>query len=113
MKTITLCFLLLPAVLVVASCAKKKTADANAAHDHRAHEHKAPHNGTPVVLGAETYHLELVLDSSAGKLRAYVLDAEMENYIRLTSPSFEVIATVAGAKQTLAFNAVADSATGE
>lgn len=77
------------------------------------HEHHAPHDGTAVVLGDEIYHLELVLDAAAGKLQAYVLDGEMENFIRCPAPSFEVIATVNGEKRPLLFQAVADAATGE
>jgi hypothetical protein len=77
------------------------------------HEHPAPHGGTPVVLGNESYHLEFVLDPVAGKLQAFVLDGEMENFIRSTAPAFKVIATVNGENRPLTFNAVADSATGE
>src|SRR5207248_11682915 len=77
------------------------------------HEHVAPHGGTPVVLGDEAYHLELVRDADAGKLTAYVLDGEMENFIRVKAATFEIVATVGGAKQTLTFHAVASAATGE
>lgn len=77
------------------------------------HEHKAPHGGTPVELGEEAYHLEFVRDADAGKLTAYVLDGEMEEFIRTKPATFEVVVTVAGAKQTLTFRAVANAATGE
>lgn len=99
---------------VVAGCAKK---DAPAGHDHAAapakHEHHAPHDGTAIVLGKEEYHLELVLDAAAGKLTAYVLDGELENFIRVKAPAFEVVATVGAEKKTLTFQAVANPATGE
>jgi hypothetical protein len=77
------------------------------------HEHHPPHGGTPVVLGEEAYHLELVLDRDAGRLSAYVLDGEMENFIRSSAPSFQVTATVGSEQQTLIFQAVANAATGE
>ncbi len=77
------------------------------------HEHHPPHGGTPVVLGDEVYHIELVLDAASGKLSAYILDGEMENFIRSAAPSFEVVATVAGQPQKLVFAPVANSATGE
>ena len=93
------------------ACAKK--AAPVAAAPAAAHEHHAPHGGTPVALGDEAYHLELVRDADAGKLIAYVLDGEMEEFIRAKAATFEVIATVAGAKQTLTFHAVANAATGE
>ena len=99
--------------LCVAACARKPAADAPAPAAPVKHEHRAPHGGTPVVLGQEAYHLEFVLDAAAGRLSAYVLDGEMENFIRVKAPAFEVIATVAGEKRPLSFRAVADSATGE
>ncbi len=99
---------------VLAGCSRSGTgptppADAPVAK----HEHHPPHGGTPVVLGDEIYHLELVLDPAAGKLDAYVLDGEMENFIRSKQPSFEAVATVGGQPQTLVFRAIADPATGE
>jgi hypothetical protein len=99
-------------IVAVAACSKSGPATPAAAPAAK-HEHHAPHGGTPVVLGAEIYHLELVLDPAAGKLSAFVLDGEMENFIRVKQPSFEVVATAGGASHTLAFRAVADSATGE
>lgn len=100
------------AAAVAGGCTRKEPTAA-AAQPAPKHAHQAPHGGTPVVLGAETYHLELVLDRAAGKLSAYVMDGELENYIRSTAPSFTVIVTVGGTRQSLVFNAVADSATGE
>lgn len=113
MRLIRLCCLasVVP-LLLVAGCAKKSPAPSAAAAPAR-HEHHAPHGGTPVVLGNEAYHLELVLDPAAGKLQAFILDGEMENFIRSSAPSFEVLATVAGKSEPLLFVAVADSATGE
>ena len=46
-----------------------------------------PHGGTPVVLGNEAYHLELVVDAASGTLQVYVLDGEMENFVRVSAPS--------------------------
>lgn len=66
-----------------------------------------------MVLGDEAYHLELVLDAPGGKIQAFVLDGEMENFIRCTATSFEVAAAVGGEKHTLVFQAVSDPATGE
>ncbi len=77
------------------------------------HEHRAPHGGTPVVLGDEAYHLELVRDAEAGKLTAYMLDGEMEEFIRVKAATFEVVATIGGTKQPLTFRAIANPATGE
>jgi hypothetical protein len=101
---------LLAALLALTACSKPPPASDSTPPQHR---HHAPHGGTPVVLGAELYHLELVLDPAAGRLDAYVLDGEMENFVRIAAPSFEVVALVAGAPQPLHFTAVASTATGE
>ena len=103
---------LVASLLPFAGCSKQPATPAAGAPIAK-HEHHAPHGGTPVVLGDEVYHLELVRDADAGKLTAYVLDGEMEEFIRAKAATFEIIATVGGAKQTLTFHAVANAATGE
>ena len=77
------------------------------------HVHHPPHGGTPVVLGDEAYHMELVLDSTSGVLQAYVLDGELENFIRCAAPSIEIDATAGGSPRALTLQPVANSATGE
>lgn len=99
--------------LVLAGCGDPKPADTKDPTAVHKHEHKPPHGGTPVVLGHEEFHLELVLDSSVGVLQAFVFDGELENYIRIAAPSFEVVATFNGRKETLVFKAVTTNATGE
>jgi hypothetical protein len=104
--------LLMASLVLFTACSRKSdsvAADAKPAK----HEHHPPHGGTPVVLGDEVYHVELVLDPAAGKLQAYVLDGELENFIRSTSSSFEVTAVVGGETKTLVFAPVANVATGE
>src|ERR1700733_7713499 len=92
--------LLLAATAFAAGCSKSKQAPAStAAAKPPKHEHKPPHGGTPVVLGDEVYHVELVLDAATGKLQAFVFDGELENFIRSSVPSFAVDATVNGAPQ--------------
>jgi hypothetical protein len=95
----------------IGGCSKSHEHQATAAA--HAHEHKAPHGGTAVVLGNEAYHLEFVHTPATGTLTAYVLDAHMENFIRLNLPSFDVVANVSGETRPLTFRAVANSATGE
>jgi len=100
--------------LLLAGCAKKDSHDHAAAdHSHAHHEHIAPHGGTAVVLGDELYHLEFVRDAATGRLTAYVLDGEMEQFIRVPVASFELTTTVAGQPQPLVLKAVANPATGE
>ncbi len=77
------------------------------------HEHKAPHGGTPIVLGNEVYHLELVRDAADGKLTAYVLDGELEDFVRVKGATFDVVEKSEGSFRLLVFRAVANPATGE
>jgi hypothetical protein len=95
------------------ACGKK---DEHAGHDHSAHAkhvHTAPHGGTLIELGEHAFNLELVRDAASGKLTAYLLDGHAESFVRISAPSFEITATVAGAKQKLTLVAVANAATGE
>jgi len=101
--------LLLSALALSAGCSKATTASGQT-HLHVDHP---PHGGTAVVLGDEDYHIELVLDSATGKLQAYVLDGEMEDFIRSSVPSIEIAATIGGAQRTIVLSAVANPATGE
>jgi hypothetical protein len=76
------------------------------------HKDLPPHGGTPVALG-DNYNLELVRDSNTGTLSGYVLDDEMEDFIRSSSPAVTIDATVNGETRTLVLAAVANAATGE
>ena len=105
---------LLAAALVTFSFAAcSKPGPATAAAPAAKHEHQAPHGGTPIVLGHEAYHLELVRDAAAGRLTAYVLDGEMNNFVRVKTASFELVASGGAAKRVLVFHAIANPATGE
>jgi hypothetical protein len=105
---LTSCLLILPLALA-AGCSKKYVMTDSPYK----HVHHPPHGGIPVVLGDEAYHLELVLNAGSGTLQAYVLDGEMEEFIRSAVPSIEITAAVNGAPQTLMLKAVANPATGE
>jgi len=72
-----------------------------------------PHGGTAVALGDDASHIELVRDAQAGVLQAYVLDDEMEEFVRIAAPSIEIHATVDGSPRTLVLAAVGNTATGE
>jgi hypothetical protein len=104
--------LLVAVMLLSGGCSDRHVTSVTAGVPHK-HEHKPPHGGTPVVLGEEVYHVELVADAATGKLQAFVFDGELENFIRSSVPSFEVAATVDGTPRTLVFNAVPNPATGE
>jgi len=92
----------------------RATALAGSAHDQpRPHRHHPPHGGTPVAPGDEAFHLELVRDAEAGTLRVYVLDGEMENFVRIAAPRLTLEVDRGGRKDILALRPVADLATGE
>jgi hypothetical protein len=65
------------------------------------------------VLGSEDYHLELVLDPTAGTLQAFVLDGEMEDFVRSPAPSLVITASDGAARRRLVLAAVANPETGE
>jgi len=96
--------IILIAVLALSGCAKKEQVGL--------HKDQPPHGGTPVALG-DNYHIEFVLDPASGTLSAYILDDEMEEFVRSAMPSFEVMVKVGGAEQPLVFKPVANPATGE
>jgi hypothetical protein len=94
-------------------CSKAERPTATANEPVHKHEHHPPHGGTAVELGAEEYHVEFVRDADAGKLQAYVLDGELENFIRVAQPLLEVDAQVSGRPEKLVLTAIASHATGE
>lgn len=107
-------------VLVAAGCAKKTDTavapgPAAAGHETAAqkHEHHPPHGGTPVVLGEEAAHVELVRDAASGRLQVYVLDGELENFIRIADARLAIVAKVDGEDRVLSLLPVANAATGE
>lgn len=102
--------LLLPALLL-GGCGR--TADSTAADGKpQLHQDVPPHGGTPVALG-DDYNLELVRDPAAGTLSGYVLDDEMEEFIRSSSPAVTLELTVGGEPRELVLAAIANQATGE
>lgn len=113
-RLVYLSLALATAAVVAATGCAKKTSPATASDAPVAkHEHHPPHGGTPVVLGEEAAHIELVRDAATGGLQAYVLDGELENFIRVADPTLTIVATVEGAERVLTLPAVASSASGE
>jgi hypothetical protein len=78
------------------------------------HEHHPPHQGTPVVLGDEEYHIEFVLHPASGQLQAFVMDGELENFVRIRMEAFDAaVKRTDGREDVLRFRALASRATGE
>lgn len=72
-----------------------------------------PHGGTPVALG-DDYKIEWVFDAPSGRLQAYILDGEMENFVRIAADGFDLNVQIPNGQATnLHFQAVANTATGE
>jgi hypothetical protein len=112
MKATTLLCITLAAGLC-AGCSKPENVAAPAKEAVHKHEHHPPHGGAPVELGEEEYHVEIVRDAPAGKLQAFVLDGELENFVRIAAPSLEITATVSGHEEKLTFLPIPNNATGE
>lgn len=114
-KTDPIKALSIPASLLVAvalaGCGEHRD-QTDAAKPHK-HEHKPPHGGTPVVLGREEFHVELILDAVGGKLTGFVMDGEMENFVRINAPSFVINLETPKPQKSLLFQAVPNPATGE
>jgi hypothetical protein len=110
MRTI-LVFALAAVVVLCAGCGNRRSNTDNAPASHL-HVPVPPHGGVPVALG-DDYQIEWVLDASAGKLQAYVMDGEMENFVRIAPPSFDLTAQLPGRGEVLHLMAVANTATGE
>lgn len=107
-----LCVPLLAGALIGSIGCGKSESHSDADHG-KLHVHVAPHGGTLIELGEHEANLELVRDANAGKLTAYILDGHAENFLRVPMPGFQLTAVVGGKSETLAFQAVANSATGE
>lgn len=110
MKTIRLLLALLTAALLATACSK---APDPAKQTSAPHVHNAPHGGILIELGDHAYQLELVRDNATGTLTAYVLDGHAENFVRITSPTFQLIAMPGGKFTPLTLHAVANPSTGE
>jgi hypothetical protein len=95
------------AAVLAAGCSREPPA-AQPAH----HHHHPPHGGTPVVLGDEDYHVELVLDATTGSLQAFLLDGEMENFVRSAAASL-VISAAGDSPRKVVLAAVPNPETGE
>lgn len=70
---------------------------------------RAPHGGRVTDAG-DDYRIEFVRDSAAGTLTAYILDDDLEEFIRIQDRSLELDL---GPTRKLTLNAAASSATGE
>ncbi|HMP84281.1 MAG TPA: hypothetical protein PKA41_16405 [Verrucomicrobiota bacterium] len=92
------------------------THDGKSGHSHDArhgHDHAPPHGGTPVIIADDQFHLELVLDASAAKMQAYVLDGHLEGYIQVAETSFVIAAKLGEQTEELSFQRVSANNSGK
>ena len=109
MKAITH-LLFITSVLFFFSCAEEQHEDT-----HSAHNHPAPHGGQLVELGehGSGFNLELVLHEQ-GFLQVYVLDAHVQNFVRISANSIDIeITDQNGNTKNITCEPVADPITGE
>ena len=92
---------------LVAGCRKAESSGGGG------HSHQAPHGGKLIELGDHVASIELVRDTTAGKLTAYVLDGHAENFIRISASELTVTLYSGGERRTLPLKAVANAGTGE
>jgi hypothetical protein len=71
------------------------------------------HGGSLVEIGDEAAYVELVLDKEAGKLKAYVMDGEAEDPVRLAQKSLWLKVRAQGRRLRLKLEALADPLSGE
>ena len=99
---------LLGSMAWLVACGKNSTSG-----EKHEHVHRAPHGGTLVELGDHAYNVELLRDSSSGKLTAWILDGHAEKFVRVKAVSIELVAMPGGKFTPLVLKAVATPATGE
>lgn len=104
---------LIIALCGVVLCIAVGCRDSSSSHDHAHDEdHAPPHGGTPVNIADDKFHLELVLDATAGKMQAYVLDGHLEGYVQVPETGFALVAKVGGKDEQLAFQRATDPTSG-
>jgi hypothetical protein len=109
MKVITYLFLTL-SLLFFFSCGEEQQEEI-----HSAHNHPAPHGGQLVELGkhGSGFNLELVLHEQ-GFLQIYVLDAHVQNFVRISANSIDIeITDQNGTARIITCEPIEDPITGE
>jgi phenylpropionate dioxygenase-like ring-hydroxylating dioxygenase large terminal subunit len=99
------------AAFLVAGCGRSDPVPVPASGSSH-HQHLPPHGGTVVELGPDQYHLELVHEAGSDQITAYVLDGEMEKFIRISQAQFQIRVTHPSLGP-LDFHAIESAATGE
>lgn len=105
--------LVLVTCLAFIGCGGESKSESKRADSHGHHAHQPKNGGVLVELGDHEFNLELLLEADARQMKAWVLDAHAENYVRLPDKEFEVFAVIGEEERLLTFQAVPNPATGE
>jgi hypothetical protein len=100
------------AALVLLNGCKDSQSHGDHAAGHSHEDHAPPHGGTPVIVGEDSFHLELVLDATAAKMQAYVLDGHLEGYVAVAETNLLLVAKFDGKEEKLSFHRAIDPASG-
>ena len=65
------------------------------------------------MVAEDKFHLELVLDATAAKMQAYVLDGHLENYVAVPETNFLLLAKAGGNTEQLAFQRAPEPPSGK
>lgn len=77
------------------------------------HHHDSVHGGVAVELGEHQFHLDFLHDPKVGTLTAWVMDAHVENFVRVPLKGIPVNVVAAGKTNALTLEPVANTASGE
>lgn len=98
--------------LLLAGCGEHD----HAGHDHgdEGHSHDSLQGGLAVELGDHQFQLDLLAVPETGQLKAFIMDAHVENFVRVPLKSFDLMIEPAGGPaKTLTLAAQANAASGE
>ena len=77
------------------------------------HKHASAHGGVAVELGEHEFHLDFVAEPATGTLKAWVMDAHAENFVRVTNAAWGIRIRTSVGDKDLELLAQANAATGE
>lgn len=98
--------------LCLAGCGQHD--QAGHSHGGGGHSHDSLQGGVAVELGDHQFHLDVLAVPEAGQLKAFIMDAHVENFVRVPLKSFDLmIEPAGGAAKTLTLEAQANAASGE
>ncbi len=77
------------------------------------HHHDSVHGGVAVELGEHQFQLDVLHDAKAGSLTAWVMDAHVENFVRVPLKGIALSVVAEGKTNALTLEPVANAASGE